>query len=54
MMSRVVLALSCRTISLLCQSGVPVITVFVPKGVTMVRVIACSKYGIKLVILGWQ
>ena len=54
MMTSVVFVRSCRTMSLLCPSGVTVITVFVLTGVSMVCDIACVKYGVKLVILGWQ
>ena len=54
MMTSVVFVLSCRTVSLLCPSGVTVITVLVLTGVSMVFDIACVKYGIKWVILGWQ
>ena len=54
MMSSVVLVLSCRTMSLLCQYGVPVTTVFVQTGVGMVCVIACVKCGIKWVTLARQ
>ena len=54
MMTRVVLVLSCLTMSLLCPSGVPAITVFVYSGVSTVRVVTSVYSGIKFVILARQ